>query len=166
MEISSFSSTGDTLSACGSDGRLRIWETKDKNCVFKQEFVPSTHLTATFTSIQWAPAASTPAVKVRGVVQRITEHLKKINDRIVIAFQGQKKKKKRTFEGDLVAIGTSAGSLFLYSFAKSQLVAHSAEVHAGAITGLTWNPVTLALYSCGEDGFIVEWDVENVKSVR
>lgn len=63
-------------------------------------------------------------------------------------------------------MGTAAGSLLFYSVTKSQVLAHTSEVHAGQVTGLTWCPVTLALYSCGEDGYAVEWDAENTTTVR
>jgi WD40 repeat protein len=65
-----------------------------------------------------------------------------------------------------LAIGTSAGTIFFYSFTKSELLAQTKEGHSGPISGLVWNPSTLSLYSCGEDGFIIEWDTENVKPLR
>ncbi|XP_021944574.1 WD repeat-containing protein 43 [Folsomia candida] len=145
MDKARFSPSGEFLSVCGSDGRLRIWDTKGKSSCLKQEFVPSAHLSATCTCIEWAPSSSTSNAK-NGA-------------------QDKRKRKKRCFEGDLVAMGTADGSLLLYSVAKSQLLAHSKQAHSGPITGLTWNLNTLSLYSCGEDGFIVEWDAENAKSL-
>lgn len=65
-----------------------------------------------------------------------------------------------------MAMGTADGSLLFYSVAKSALLAHSKQGHSGPITGLAWSPVSLSLFSCGEDGFIVEWDAENARSVR
>jgi len=65
-----------------------------------------------------------------------------------------------------VVMGTAAGSLLFYSVTKSQVLAHTNEVHVGPVTGLSWSSTTLALYSCGEDGYVVEWDGESTTSVR
>jgi WD40 repeat protein len=69
-------------------------------------------------------------------------------------------------EEDVVVMGTAVGSLIFYSVAKSGLMGHTEEAHAGPVTGLTWDQTTLALYSCGTDGYIIEWDPESLKTVR
>lgn len=67
MDKARFSPSGEFLSVCGSDGRLRIWDTKGKSSCLKQEFVPSAHLSATCTCIEWAPSSSTSNAK-NGVI--------------------------------------------------------------------------------------------------
>ena len=63
-------------------------------------------------------------------------------------------------------MGTAVGSLLFYDVTQAELVAHSKEAHAGRVTGLAWSSTTLALYSCGEDGFILEWDPESTIVTR
>jgi len=65
-----------------------------------------------------------------------------------------------------VVMGTAVGSLLFYSVTKSQVLAQTSDAHVGQVTGLTWSPTTLALYSCGEDGHVVEWDAESATSIR
>lgn len=67
MEKAKFSPGGEFLSVSGSDGRLRIWETKDKSSLLKQEFVPSAHLSATCTCLEWAPSSTGFDAKTVGV---------------------------------------------------------------------------------------------------
>ncbi len=71
MEHAQFSPSGEFLSVSGSDGRLRIWETKDKSSSLKQEFVPSAHLSATCKCIEWAP--TTTSSSSDGVCIKYTE---------------------------------------------------------------------------------------------
>lgn len=61
MEIARFSPGGEYLGTSGSDGRLKIWDSATST--LKQEFVPSSHLTATCTCIEWAPDGSSSQVK-------------------------------------------------------------------------------------------------------
>jgi len=56
MEKPRFSNNGEYLAVAGGDGRLRIWETA--SCTVKQEFIPSSHLSATCTCIEWSPSSS------------------------------------------------------------------------------------------------------------
>ncbi len=64
-------------------------------------------------------------------------------------------------------MGTADGRLLFYSVAKSCLLVDSKnEGHSGSVTGLAWSPISLFLYSCGEDGFIMEWDAENASRIR
>jgi len=65
-----------------------------------------------------------------------------------------------------IVMGTAVGSLLFYDVTQAELVAHSKEVHAGKVTGLAWSSTSLALYSCGEDGYILEWDAENTNVTR
>ncbi|CAL8090103.1 unnamed protein product [Orchesella dallaii] len=137
MEVSRFSSSGEYLGVSGTDGRLRIWDTSTS--VLKQEFVPSSHLTATCTCIEWAPTTSQTS--------------------------GKKKKRKRTVEGEVVVMGTATGALLFYGVTKAQLLSQHKDAHSGKVTGVSWSSSSLLLYSCGEDGHICEWDPETTKSL-
>jgi len=138
MEKVRFSPSGELLAVSGSDGRLRIWETGSNT--LKQELIPSSHLAATCTCLEWAPSVPPSQGK-------------------------QKTKRKKVIEGEVVVMGTGIGSLLFYDITKAQLISHSKDAHSGKVTGVSWSSSSLALYSCGEDGFIVEWDVESCKIV-
>lgn len=56
MEVARFSPGGTYLGVSGADGRLRLWDTATS--VLKQEFVPSSHLTATCTCLEWSPCSN------------------------------------------------------------------------------------------------------------
>ncbi len=78
----------------------------------------------------------------------------------------QKTKRKKVVEGEIVVMGTVVGSVLFYEVTKAALVSQHKEAHAGRVTGLSWSSTTLALFSCGEDGFILEWDPESTKITR
>ena len=63
-------------------------------------------------------------------------------------------------------MGTVVGSLLFYEVTKAELVSQYKEAHLGKVTGLSWSSTSLALYSCGEDGYVLEWDPENTKITR
>lgn len=79
---------------------------------------------------------------------------------------GKKKKRRRTVEGDTVVLGTASGSLLFYGVTKAQLLSHQKDAHSGKVTGVSWSNKTLNLYSCGEDGYILEWEPEATKFIR
>ena len=87
----------------------------------------------------------------------------------------QKKLKTSSFETefaelDLVALGTSAGVILLYSLTKGALHTQLAASDAAAdvlVNDMAWCP-TLgdALYSCASDGQLTEWSVEEARARR
>ena len=52
-DLISFSTDGEFLAYCGADGRLKILETATG--ILKQEYTPSSHLTAMCTCLAWMP---------------------------------------------------------------------------------------------------------------
>jgi len=55
-EKAKYSDDGKYLAvSSGGDGRLRIWSSEGSK--LKQEFVSSTHLTATCTALEWSPSS-------------------------------------------------------------------------------------------------------------
>ncbi|KAK7103270.1 WD repeat-containing protein 43-like [Littorina saxatilis] len=137
---SSFSPKGDYLAYAGFDGVLKIWETTTGNSV--ADFSPSKHLTATCTCLQWGPG----------------RHLKSPHT------PRKKKKRKSDVEAavgslDLVAMGTTSGTVLLYSFARGQVHTHLEKGHTDQVTDVCWHPDGTTLYSSSLDGHVVEWDV-------
>ncbi|KAM9708330.1 LOW QUALITY PROTEIN: WD repeat-containing protein 43 [Menidia menidia] len=125
------------LALCAQDGRLRIWDTDSKT--LRQEYVPSAHLSATCTCITWGPCRT--------------------------AKEGpQRKKRKSDSAGqpgaDLLAMGTAAGSVLIYSSARGALHCTLVGGHSGAVTCVDWHPEDGLLYSGSEDANIVEWDLQ------
>ncbi|XP_005322546.2 WD repeat-containing protein 43 [Ictidomys tridecemlineatus] len=126
-----------------TDGHLRVWETANNR--LHQEYVPSAHLSGTCTCLAWAPAR----------LQAKESH--------------QRKKRKSEAVGtsdqiDLLALGTAVGSILLYSTVKGEL--HSKLIsggHDNRINCVQWHEDSGCLYSCSDDKYIVEWNVQTCK---
>ncbi|XP_041827245.1 WD repeat-containing protein 43 [Melanotaenia boesemani] len=130
------------LSVCAQDGRLRIWNTDSKT--LQQEYVPSAHLSATCTCIAWGPCRT---VK-----------------------EGPRRKKRKSEavqveeKADLLAMGTAAGTVLIYSTAKGDLHCTLDGGHSGAVNCVDWHPEDSLLYSGSDDTSIVEWDLQTGKT--
>ncbi|ODM89696.1 WD repeat-containing protein 43 [Orchesella cincta] len=61
--------------------------------------------------------------------------------------------------------GPATGALLFYGVTKAQLLSQHKDAHSGKVTGVSWSSSSLLLYSCGEDGYISEWDPETTKSI-
>ncbi|XP_031722668.1 WD repeat-containing protein 43 [Anarrhichthys ocellatus] len=130
------------LALCAQDGRLRIWNTDSKT--LHQEYVPSAHLSATCICITWGPCRT---VK-----------------------EGPQRKKRKSEPGqmeekaDLLAMGTAAGSVLIYSTAKGALHCTLDGGHSGGVNCVQWHPEDSLLYSASDDTNIVEWDLQTGKA--
>ncbi|XP_068574080.1 WD repeat-containing protein 43 [Cebidichthys violaceus] len=130
------------LALCAQDGRLRIWNTDSKT--LHQEYVPSAHLSATCICITWGPCRT---VK-----------------------EGPQRKKRKSEAGqveekaDLLAMGTAAGSVLIYSTAKGALHCTLDGGHSGGVNCVQWHPEDSLLYSGSDDTNIVEWDLQAGKA--
>ncbi|XP_041809568.1 WD repeat-containing protein 43 [Chelmon rostratus] len=130
------------LALCAQDGRLRIWNTDSKT--LQQEYVPSAHLSATCTCIAWGPCRT---VK-----------------------EGPQRKKRKSEAGqveekaDLLAMGTAAGSVLIYSTAKGALHCTLDGGHSGGVNCVQWHPEDSLLYSGSDDTNIIEWDLQTGKT--
>ncbi|KAM4541171.1 WD repeat-containing protein 43 [Fundulus diaphanus] len=130
------------LAVCAQDGRLRVWNTDSKT--LHQEFVPSAHLSATCTCIAWGPCRT---VK-----------------------EGPQRKKRKSEVGqveekaDLLAMGTAAGTVLIYSTAKGALHCTLDGGHSGGVNCVHWHPEDSLLYSGSDDTNIVEWDLQTGKT--
>uniref|UniRef100_A0A8C9VE81 WD repeat domain 43 n=1 Tax=Scleropages formosus TaxID=113540 RepID=A0A8C9VE81_SCLFO len=128
------------LAVCAPDGRLRVWDTESKT--LQQEYVPSAHLSATCTCISWGPCRT-----------------------------GGPQRKKRKSEApqaaekaDLLAMGTAAGSIIIYSAMKGELHCTLDGGHSGQVNAVRWHPEEALLYSGSEDTYIAEWDLKTGKT--
>ncbi|XP_064484330.1 WD repeat-containing protein 43-like [Ornithodoros turicata] len=138
------SNNGDLLAYSTPDGRLKLWETASGK--LKQEYTPSSHLSATCTCLSWGP----------------TRH----------DFASPKKKKRQKTSNDvastisevgLLAMGTASGTVLLYSVAKGDLHAELSDGHSDTVNGLSWHPESDFLFSCSDDQHIVHWSVSKYK---
>uniref|UniRef100_A0A8C5GLD6 Small-subunit processome Utp12 domain-containing protein n=1 Tax=Gouania willdenowi TaxID=441366 RepID=A0A8C5GLD6_GOUWI len=130
------------LALCAQDGKLRVWNTDSKT--LHQEYVPSAHLSATCMCIAWGPCRT-----VKEGPQR-------------------KKRKSETVgvekKADLLAMGTAAGTVLIYSTVKGSLHCTLDEGHSGGVNCVQWHPLDSLLYSGSDDTNIVEWDLQTGKA--
>ncbi|MGH0153358.1 UNVERIFIED_CONTAM: hypothetical protein FKN15_040955 [Acipenser sinensis] len=126
------------LALSTQDGSLRVWDTQS-NTLY-QEYVPSAHLSATCTCLAWGPCRT---------------------------FKDGPQRKKRKSEVaqhggqlDLLALGTAAGTVLLYSTVKGQLHSKLDGGHDSKVNCVRWHPENNSLYSCSDDSHIVEWDLQ------
>ncbi|XP_054470040.1 WD repeat-containing protein 43 [Anoplopoma fimbria] len=130
------------LALCAQDGRLRVWNTDSKT--LHREYVPSAHLSATCICIAWGPCRT---VK-----------------------EGPQRKKRKSEAGqveekaDLLAMGTAAGSVLIYSTAKGALHCTLDGGHSGGVNCVQWHPQDSLLYSGSDDTNIIEWDLQTGKA--
>ncbi|XP_061480943.1 WD repeat-containing protein 43 [Rhineura floridana] len=135
------------LALSGPDGRLRVWETASSR--LHHEYVPSAHLSAACTCLAWAPPGAG-------------------GGRASITKEGpqRKKRKSEAVEAgerlDLLAIGTAAGSILLYSTIKGELQSKLSG-HDNKINCVRWHQNNGCLYSCSDDKHIVEWNTQTCK---
>uniref|UniRef100_A0A8C5KUA6 WD repeat-containing protein 43 n=1 Tax=Jaculus jaculus TaxID=51337 RepID=A0A8C5KUA6_JACJA len=126
-----------------SDGHPRAWETATTR--LHQEYVPSAHLSGTCTCLAWAPAR----------LQAKESHQRKKRKSEATGTSGQ---------ADLLALGTAVGSILLYSTVKGEL--HSKLINGGhenRVNCIQWHQDNGCLYSCSDDKYIVEWNIQTCK---
>ncbi|CAL8285732.1 unnamed protein product [Lota lota] len=130
------------LALCAQDGRLRIWNTDSKT--LHQEYVPSAHLSATCTCIAWGPCRT---------VKEGPQRKKRKSEAVLVEEKA-----------DLLAMGTAAGTVLIYSTAKGALHCTLDGGHSGEVNCVEWHPQDGLLYSGSDDTQIVEWDLQTGKS--
>ncbi|KAK2150432.1 hypothetical protein LSH36_405g01017 [Paralvinella palmiformis] len=131
------SSDGEYLAISGADGVLKLWETSTGS--LSQEYVPTSHLSATCTCLSWGPrrhARSSPRKKKKKLKTGVGEAVEKL---------------------DLIAMGTLSGDIILYSFIKGDLQTQMTGGHTDEVNDVCWCEDGSSLYSCSNDRFIIEW---------
>lgn len=84
--------------------------------------------------------------------------------------EGPQRKKRKSeaaqVEGkaDLLAMGTAAGTVLIYSTAKGALHCTLDGGHSGGVNCVHWHPEDSLLYSGSDDTNIVEWDLQTGKT--
>lgn len=138
-----FTCNGDYFAYSSPDGCLKIWETSTN--ILKQDYTPSSHLSATCSSLSWGPSKN-------------DVHLSK------------KTKRSRTKQIDssisnlqLIAMGTMTGDILLYSVAQGELHAHFSSGHADVVNDIAWYAEDNSLFSCSNDQHITIWNISKGK---
>lgn len=67
-------------------------------------------------------------------------------------------------KADLLAMGTAAGSVLIYSTAKGALHCTLDGGHSGGVNCVQWHPEDSLLYSGSDDTNIIEWDLQTGKA--
>jgi len=138
-----FSPQGHHLAVSTPDGRLGIWGAAGAGGVVDllQEYVPSSHLSAACTCVVWSPIAN-PA---------------------------RKKKKKRDADGepvvgggDLVALGTTAGTVLVYSVSQGDLATVFSQGHTQRVNDVAWSDSGTDVWAAGQDGTVVKYSVKKL----
>lgn len=149
--ICSTSSNGSCVAFCTSDGVVKFYDSLTSQ--LKHEYSSSTHLQAGCTCLQWSKRnrKNPPPVK--------SKKSKTSKDSSVTSIENE------LSDLDLIAIGTSQGSILLYSLTKAALHSEYAkDGHVEKVNGIAWcSQYKDALYSCSDDGHIIEWSIVSSK---
>jgi len=127
-----FSGSGSLLAVTHPDGRLSVWSAPS---LLSRQYVPSSHLSAACTCLAWAPPKQT----------------------------NKKKKKDQTWgEDDLVALGTVAGTVLLYSVKQGDLVTVLSKPSTQRINGVAWSEDGETVWAGGQDGTVAAFSVSKL----
>lgn len=137
QHVSEFSPDGKLFAIVNNLGILKIWDTETNE--LKQEFTPNLHLASQCSALTW----------------------------ISISTQKKAKKGRKSLEsGSLyIALASSSGGVSLYSYAQGNIERElKGEGHSQKITAMFFDQVE-NLYTCGEDGQIITWNLPNEKQI-
>jgi len=140
-EQARFSTSGDRLAVTTADGRLTLWKEGVAQC--EQQFVPSNHLEAHSTCLAWASNNS----------RRKKKKNKDKLDNSMMTLDNT---------SDLVAIGTSAGTLLIYSVRQGDLVTTINKENSNKINSLVWANSGTSIFAAGEDGCVSIFSVSKL----
>jgi len=128
--IHKFSPDCSKLGISRPDGCLAVYSTG--GCKLLHQFSPSTHLTALATCLAWAAGTDTT----------------------LATRKKPKKKNKHSQQSDLLAMGTSAGTVLVYSTIQGSMVTSFKTESSSRINSLVWTRSCNSLYAAGEDGSV------------
>ncbi|CAH1793044.1 unnamed protein product [Owenia fusiformis] len=137
--VPSFSPNGEYFAYASPDGTLKLWDTETGT--LKQEFTPSSHLSATCSCLKWGSIRSRKKPKKKR--KSLPGAVEKTGTEVL----------------DLLALGTSSGTILLYSVVHGDLHTQLEGGHSDTVTDMCWHPEKNILYSCSKDQHIVEWDL-------
>ncbi|XP_066527661.1 WD repeat-containing protein 43 [Hoplias malabaricus] len=129
------------FASCARDGRVRVWDSDTGN--LRREYAPSARLSAACCCVAWGPCRTNK--------------------------EGPQRKKRKSEAGqhveqsDLLALGTAAGTVLIYSTVKGDLHCTLDGGHSGVVNCIQWHPEHSLLYSGSEDTHIIEWDLQTGK---
>ncbi|ELT88135.1 hypothetical protein CAPTEDRAFT_102327 [Capitella teleta] len=136
MATSAFSPSGDRYVFSSPDGNLKLFNALTGS--LEQEYTPSSHLSATCSCLSWCPQSKLDKKPKR----RKSEVGKAVHSL------------------ELVAIGTTSGSLLLYSINKGSLHSELNGGHTDQVHCVCWSSEGQRLFSSSEDQHIIEWSLE------
>ena len=152
--LCSISSHGDTVALCTPDGVIKFYDTLTS--ALKQEYSPSAHLHATCTCLSWPKFKKSETT----TTTTTTTNAKQKKAKVTSAAEQQSSIQNELNDLNLIAIGTSEGSILLYSLTKGDLHSQLDGGHTDRVTDLAWSPLaTDSLFSSSIDGNIVEWSL-------
>ncbi|KAH9519592.1 WD repeat-containing protein 43 [Bulinus truncatus] len=145
-QLCCFSDDGEYFAHSSLDGTLRIFECA--TATLKQEYCSSSHLSSTTSSLTWSrlkkELPSSPNTKK-----------KKLND--------STEEEGYHDELKLIALGTTAGTVYLYSFAKGLLHTQLTGAHTSTVNDICWHLSKPELFTCSDDQNVVQWDLKKGK---
>jgi len=144
-EIVLFSPCGSLVSVSTGEGRLAVWAVGGTGGSPHQQYLPANHLEATTSSLAWQP--SPPAQPATPGSKK-----KKKKDK-----HGVKEPEDRGFSSDLQALGTSAGTVLLYSVKQGDLVASMKKENNSKINAITWSNNGCHIFAAAEDGNVSQF---------
>jgi len=130
MSLFNYSPDGSRVAVTSADGRLTIW---NNNSEIYQQFSPSAHLSSKITSLAWCPAShlKTPKKKTKGV------------------------KENENSTADIIALGTSSGSVLLYSVNQGDVVTRFEAAPADVkVNCVIWSNSSQSVIVAAEDGTV------------
>lgn len=154
--ICSVNSNGSSVALCTSDGVIKFYDTLTSN--FKQEYSSSTHLQASCNCLAWSKSNRLNSNKNAAPV--VKSKKSKTSKDSIASIENELK------DLELIAIGTSQGSILLYSLTKAALHSeYSKDGHVDKVNDIAWcSQFKDSLYSCSEDGHIIEWSIIESKT--
>ncbi|XP_072032616.1 WD repeat-containing protein 43-like [Amphiura filiformis] len=143
----------NSLAISSPDGRLTIWDTVGGTP--KQQYTPSSHLSVTCTCLAWCPSRqqASPVRKRKKARRHRTDSCTSEPDT------------SHPVPSDVIALGTIAGHVMLYSVAKGDVHSQMSGGHNDRVNDVSWHPAEDVLYSASDDQQIVEWHIPT-KSVK
>lgn len=139
---SAFSQDEQYYAFCGSDGKLKIWETASGR--LKHEYTPNRHLSSPCSVLEWIFVGLQPI----GTASPTT----------------RKRRKRKSISEDtehkaIVAMGSVSGKITLYDTASASVGGVLENGHSTTITAMAWS-ASAGLITAADDHHIVEWNLQ------